>query len=223
MKLLKIVVAAVLALTASCLWAQDGLRGAVARASALPQTILHSPFAQTLAAADFDGDKKPDGAILLDASWPRPESSFRTIEVHFTGRGNADLTFQSAETALSISAVDVNGDGTIDIVVEHSVTHKRLHVWLNDGRGRFRKVGAEIFSSGVESNPERMESPPQRAGSPAFCLPSQRGPEVAGLTAGPRLCLSSSFTVEVRRPRPPNRAGAVALNSQRAPPFPSSL
>lgn len=210
-------------LAASSLWAQDGLAGALLRTSAAPPSILQSPFAQTLAAADFDGDNKPDGAILLDPNWLRPQSSFRTIEVHFTDRRNTDLTFQSSEHDLTISALDVNGDGTIDIVVEQSFTHKRLHVWLNDGLGRFRKVRAETFPSTEKRDQERLESPPQQPDCPAFCLPSQRGPEVASLTAGPLLYLSLSYTAQTLRAGTPIRLGALAPNSQRAPPLARSL
>ena len=219
---LKIVVI-VLALTGSSLWAQDGLAGALSRATDGPPTILQSPFAQTLAAADFDGDNKPDGAILLDPNWLRPQNSFRTIELHFTGHKDTDLTFQSTEADLTISALDVNGDGTIDIVVEQSFTHKRLHVWLNDGRGRFRKVRAESFPSTEERSQERLESPAQQPDCPAFCLPSQRGPEVASLAAGPLLYLPCLFTAQALGSRPPIGAGAVAPNSQRAPPLIRSL
>jgi hypothetical protein len=60
----KLGAATVLMLAAGVLHAQDGLEGAVVRLNraasfAQPVTALSGP---TLAAADFDGDNKPDGA-----------------------------------------------------------------------------------------------------------------------------------------------------------------
>lgn len=219
---LKIVIA-VLALTGSSLWAQDGLAGALSRASASQQGVFRSPLAQTLAAADFDGDNKPDGAVLLHENWARLQSSFRAIELHFTGRKNTDLTFQSTEDDLTLSALDVNGDGTIDIVVEQAFTHKRLHVWLNDGRGGFRKVRSEDFQFAAPENPQRLESPARRPNSPAFCLASQCGPETAILTASPRLRLSSWGSAHARPCGSPPGWGATAPGSPRAPPSAKSL
>jgi hypothetical protein len=214
---LKIVVTA-LALTASSLWAQDGFQGALGRVNLTPLN-LGTAFSRTLAAADFDGDNKPDGAILIDYGWLRPQSSSRKIELHFTSRGNTVLTFESNETTLAISALDVNGDGATDIVVEQPFTHKRRHVWLNDGRGGFRKVRSEDFPATEDGNPEGLESPSQRAYGPTLCLPPQRGSEIAILTA----CSSpyrSTFAREHALPFVVTlKLHAVASNSSRAPPL----
>ena len=86
---LKIVLVA-LALTAS-LWAQDGLEGALSRANLASPANLGMPFSQTLGAADFDGDNKPDGAVFIDHGRLWSQSSFRTIELHLTGHGNTNL------------------------------------------------------------------------------------------------------------------------------------
>lgn len=218
---LKIVVAA-LALTAS-LWAQDGIEGALSRANLVLPAHFGTPFSQTLAAADFDGDNKPDGAVLVDHDWLRPQSSFRTIELHFTGRLNTDLAFESNEIALAISALDVNRDGATDIVVEQPFTHKRLQVWLNDGRGAFRKGRVEDFPSADAGNHERIESPSQRTECPALCLPSQRGSEIAILTAYPLPYRSSSAREHTLPFVAPLGLRAVAPNSPRAPPLSQSL
>ena len=216
-------VVAVLALAASSVWAQDGLKGALSRANLASPANLGTPFSQTLAAADFDGDNKPDGAVLVDHGWLRPQSGFRTIELHFTGRGNTDLSFESNETALAISALDVNGDGATDIVVEQPFTHKRLQVWLNDGRGGFREVRSEDFPSAEAGNHERLESPSQRPDGPALCLPPQRSSEIATLTACPLPYRSSSAGEQALPFGSPIEARAVAPNSPRAPPLSEPL
>ncbi len=72
------IVVTVLALTASSLWAQDGIQGALAQVSFTDPVNFGTPFSQTLAAADLDGDNKPDGAVLIDHGWLGPQSNFRT-------------------------------------------------------------------------------------------------------------------------------------------------
>ncbi|HWC16232.1 MAG TPA: VCBS repeat-containing protein [Terriglobales bacterium] len=160
--------------------AQDGVQGALPRANLTSN--LARPFQQTLAVADFDGDKKPDGAVLINGSLLLHDSGVRKIELHFTGRANTDLSFESNQTDLAISALDVNRDGAADIVVEQSFTHKRIQVWLNDGRGGFRKVRSEDNVVDLATH-ERAESPSQQPDNSAICLPSQRDSETAILTA----------------------------------------
>jgi hypothetical protein len=215
---LKIAVAA-LALTASSLWAQDGLPGALSRSNLASSANLLTPFGQTLAFADFDGDHNPDGAVLLDRDGRQPQSSFRTIELHFTGRLNIDLALESSETALAISALDVNRDGAADIVVEQSFTHKRIQVWLNDGRGGFRKVRSEDFPSADAGNCERLESPSQPTDFPAIGLSPQRASDLAISTP----CTLASGCSSAREQAPPSElivgSRAAAPSSSRSPPL----
>lgn len=213
----KLVVAAALALTAHQVCAQDGLEGAWSRASLASPTNLGTPFSQTLAAADFDGDNKPDGAVLVDDAWIRAQYGSRRIEIHFTGRGNGDLTFESNETSLAIVALDVNKDGATDIVVEQPLTCKRLQVWLNDGRGEFRKVRSEDFPSADVENHGRHASPSQWPDCSALCLPPQRGYETAILAACPSSYCSSSARQQALPFGSPIGSRAVAPNSPRAP------
>ncbi len=215
---LKIVLAA-LALTASSLWAQDGLTGALARMNLAAPANLGRPFSQTLAAADFDGDNEPDGAVLIDYGWLRPQSSSRKIELHFTRRSDAILTFESNEAELAISALDVNGDGATDIIVERPLTHKRLQVWLNDGRGGFQKGRVEDFPSASPDTGERLQSPSPQADCPVVCLGAQRGPETATLAVSPQLYRSTSVGNQALPFGLPIESRAAAPNSARAPPL----
>jgi hypothetical protein len=219
----KIVVAAALILIVPWGCAQDGLEGALSRANLVSPANRAIPFNQTLAAADFDGDNKPDGALLVDYGWLQPQRGFRTIELHFTGHGNTDLSFESNETTLAVLALDVNRDGATDIVVEQPFTHKHRQVWLNDGHGNFRKVRSEDFPSAEAGDHERLESPSQQPDSPALCLPPRRGFEIAILTAYPLRYRSSSARVQAPPIESPIRSQAVAPNSPRAPPLSKSL
>jgi hypothetical protein len=172
----KFVFGALLALLAPCLWAQDGLKGA------LSQAKFSGPFEQRLAVADLDDDKKPDGAVLLDSGPSRPQSSFR-LELHFTGHPNAEFTFESSERALTLAAWDVDHDGETDIVVEQALTHKPLYVWINKGNGDFHQGRVQDFPSlGLRSR-EQLQPPSSQTDCLAQCLPAQRGFEIAILTA----------------------------------------
>lgn len=161
-------------LAATSLWAQDGLRGAASKIGSTP-SLLRNSFEHRFVAADLDNDQKPDGAVLLDAGNLNGQKLFR-IELHFTAGENNELTFESNETALTLSALDVNQDGAPDIIVEQAFTHKRVQVWLNDGHGLFRKARSEDFPS--------APAPSCQWGSPlhwqvdlALTLPSKLGSE----------------------------------------------
>src|SRR6516165_2236476 len=122
--------------------AQDGLGGALSGSTKAAHAVPE--FLTQIAAADFDNDQKPDGAILLESGLQNGKRFFR-IELHLTADSNREITFSSAESELSISALDVNRDGIPDLIVEQAFTHKRLQVWLNDGHGRFRQARPEDF------------------------------------------------------------------------------
>lgn len=168
---------AALVLLTPTLWAQDGLRGALAKDHTSTQLLPHD-LGQRIVAADFDNDHKPDGAVLLESGPLNGRRSFR-IELHITAGKNNELLFSSAETALSISAIDVNRDGAPDIVVEQAFTHKRLGVWLNDGHGSFRKVKSEDYPSETESA-TRWQGQAPGQNCQALWLPTKIGSEVAG-------------------------------------------
>lgn len=159
-------------LVAPVLWAQDGLEGAVSKVGHGPG-LLPNSFEHRFVAADFDNDQKPDGAVLLDAGNLNGQKLFR-IELHVTAGENNELTFESNETALTLSALDVNQDGAPDIIVEQAFTHKRLQVWLNDGHGLFRKVRSEDFPSAPASS-RQWGSPLHWQVDLSLTLPSKLG------------------------------------------------
>jgi len=219
---LKLAFLSALFLAAPLVRAQDGVQGALPRGNLAAN--FASPFQQqTLAVADFDGDHKPDGAVLIDSGLLLTQSGFRTIELHFTGRANTDLTFESNQNTLAISALDVNRDGAADIVVEQSVTHKRVQVWLNDGRGGFRKVRSDDYPFLDPGTRERADSPSERPDPSAIGLPTQRGSEIAFsrvgvLPCGPSLFGERALTFSFR-----SSSLALASISSRAPPFTFAL
>jgi hypothetical protein len=173
--------AAVLSVAAPHLYAQDGFAGALLR-SPLPSASSVGHFGPTIAAADFDSDSKPDGVVLLDAPGFRAKHGVRTIEVHLSGRPNTELSFQSSDAVLAISAQDVNRDGATDIVVEQPLTHRRVQVWLNDGHGDFRQVRSEDFPVPDFIDHQGLDYPSQSPDARVMLLPP-RASDTGALSA----------------------------------------
>lgn len=207
-----VILFSLLALCAPAGWAQDGLRGAWSRNSHGASII--SAFAE-VAAADFDNDQKPDGAVLLRAGQVDGQRSFR-IELHLTAGRNSSISFYAAETDLSVSALDVNRDGAPDIVIERALTHERVKVYLNNGNGEFQP-SSEQFAAWDDSAPGWRATISVQDLPVAF-LPPARGFEVAeskstivadGQNAGEPASWSEALPVQ---------CGPSSASATRAPP-----
>jgi hypothetical protein len=213
---LKVIV--LLALT-PCLWAQDGLHGALKSANAselLPSSFGSKLVAAELVAADFDDDQKPDGALLFDAGAISGQKMYR-IELHLSAGENRNLMFAANDPALRVSALDVNQDGIPDLIVEQVFTHKRLQVWLNDGHGRFRQARAEDFPAPSDA-PFRWHALFDGQASPAVSLPSRfENHQTVRLIEVLRFDSSSSRWRVLPQPLDADESTVTAL-SPRAPP-----
>lgn len=206
------VLATTLTLVGSPLWAHDGLEGALPRANLGSALNLSAPFGQMLAIADFDNDHEPDGAVLSDSGWIRGLKSFR-IEFYLSGSNTIELSFESTETTLRLTALDVNHDGATDVVVEQPFTHKRLYVWLNDGHGGFYQGRVEDFPSLEVSSGQRMWGPSLRTDCPAVCLPQHRVTEMTMVAAS---------SLRSRSPSADDFRGLSLASSATCRPFSSS-
>ena len=205
--------------------AQDGLEGSLSRASvAQPfRTGLGRLFSQTLAVADFDNDHKPDGAVLLNSVPFHSRNSFR-IEVHLSASNNAELAFESSESALSITAWDINKDGATDVILEQPLTHRRLYVWLGDGRGGFHKGRIEDFPSAPASTGQEATAPILRTDYPILSFPPQRGFESTLLKTSHISGRPPSTEQFETAPLNASRSSRVIAHlSSRAPPLSPSL
>jgi len=191
-------VAIILLLASPFLRAQDGVQGAFEQAghTGFARLRLEPIHGSTLAVADFDGDNKLDGAVILETGPFLASTSFQ-IDLHFTDRRNQNISFESSESDITVAALDIDRDGDFDIVIEQSLTHKRLQIWLNDGHGNFEKGRVEDFPPAAAPTGEHLASS-QRADGPVLSLATQRTFEttlIASHIAG----------------RPPSEVGVAAL------------
>jgi hypothetical protein len=149
--LIRAVVLLAMATSLATLHAQDGLSDVFSRLN-FSYDLNSSLLGPSIATADFNRDTHPDGAVLL-----RSKNTFR-IEVHFRFTRTRSITFDSNLHALAIAALDVNHDGTPDLVVEEPFSHRRLFIWLNDGNGFFHSARVNDYPAVSEDTFERIAS-----------------------------------------------------------------
>lgn len=197
------------------LWAQDGLTGAVSK-SGNASALLHTSFGSKLVASDFDNDQRPDGALLRDAGIIGGQKMYR-VELHLSAGENSDLLFAASDPALTISALDVNKDGSPDLVVEQAFTHRRVRVWLNDGHGKFRQARVEDFP-GAPDAPLHWQAPNPAQAYLIVGLPSRFETHQAAQLLKVLRFDSSSSHWRVRREEQSRNQILSTSASPRAPP-----
>ena len=150
-------------LLAAALHAQNGLSDAVALVRATPD-FCSTLFGPSLVTADFNNDRQPDVAFLL-----RAKNTFR-IEVHLGRQRISRLAFASSLSNLEIAALDINHDGSPDLVVEDPFSRQLLFVWLNDGSGSFHAVEVDHLPAQLEKqDPGFVPASHRRDYLPAAC------------------------------------------------------
>jgi hypothetical protein len=174
-------------------------------------------FGRTLAVANLDDDKKPDGAVLVDSG--RLHNGRFKLQLHFTDRPNIELTFESTQQALTVAAWDIDNDGDTDLVVEEAITHKPLYVWINEGHGVFREGRVQDLRSLAFTTNEGVQSPCGQPDSQALCLSTQRGFELAILTTPLLARPPSTSETQARATHFSFISRTRAPNPPRAPPL----
>lgn len=134
-----------LSLSAPPLRAQDWGVGAPA-AGADRCNLSSERFSERFIVADFNNDQEPDSITLMRLGQHGGKNVFG-VRVCDSGQTASLLTFESNEPSIVVTAIDVNRDGSPDIVVEQRYTQRRFEVWLNDGRGGFHKADVADFAN----------------------------------------------------------------------------
>lgn len=84
--------------------------------------------------ADLDGDQRPD---IVVANRGGPDNLAENLICHNDGHGRfPSCTVFSKDSATTIAAADIDGNGSIDLIVPHR-DRGQSYLYLNDGAGRF--------------------------------------------------------------------------------------
>jgi len=101
--------------------------------SALAQGSTH------FAIADFDGDLRPDLAMIRVTRNGAPTTEY-SLELKFSSGKRAPIGLIGPAGGLEVSPEDVNGDQFADLVITSVVDREFVAILLNDGKGNFRQV-----------------------------------------------------------------------------------
>ena len=111
---------------------------------------------QSFAIADFDGDRRPDFAIVQDGTGGAFPDYW--IRLELSASAQQSFRFDAPAGGLRIEARDVNGDHALDLVLRTAWVNKPVAVLINDGHGTFSKAAPEAFPELSNSQQARWSS-----------------------------------------------------------------
>jgi hypothetical protein len=134
-------------------------KAGIPEANGLTRTLFHSGPNFTI--ADFDGDLRPDFAIVEAGGTSSSESSY-WIHFELSSGAKQAVTLRAPVGGIQLSSRDVNGDKIIDLVVSTTWLDRPVAVLLNDGHGNFTVSDparfAEVFrEDGLHCSYSRAE------------------------------------------------------------------
>lgn len=114
------------------------------------------------AIADFDGDWKPDLALVETTGLHRLQADYA---IHFQFSAGASLSvFLSAPSGgIRLAAQDVNGDDLPDLVVSSALDERVVAILVNQGHGQFSRAEPTSYLR-VPPDPDRFF----RSGDPSI-------------------------------------------------------
>jgi len=124
------------------------------------------------AMADFTGDSHPD-LVTLELDRLDSSTAYYLIEIQLTEGGHQSLRLTAPARGLVITAKDVTGDGTLDLVVRAVGSQAPVAVFLNDGCGRFSPREPTPFARKLQDVPagSAFTSAPQQFFAAAVITP----------------------------------------------------
>lgn len=103
------------------------------------------------AIADFDGDWKPDLALVEPTNLHRQQSDY-AIRFQFSAGSELSLIVSAPTGGLRVAARDVNGDDLPDLVLSSALDERVVAILLNQGHGRFSKAEPATYA-GIPPDP----------------------------------------------------------------------
>jgi len=123
------------------------------QAQTAPVRSLGHSFGSRLpfAAADLDGDQRPDLANVETDGHVAGEVDYQ-IQLKLSSTGNRSFEVRGPSGGLAIEARDVNGDNAVDLVVSSAYFGRPVAVLLNDGHGSFSQAEPSDFPAAFSSS-----------------------------------------------------------------------
>jgi len=123
-----------------------------------------SPYGSFLAAADLDGDRRPD--VATAGSSRRDSTGYALdITIRLSSLQTDAITVRTAQMAGRFFLRDLDGDSDRDLIVE-SFDHEPLAVMLNDGGGHFHAANVDDYRAKLQRPESRsIETPPLESDS----------------------------------------------------------
>jgi hypothetical protein len=114
--------------------------------------ILSRLSGTRFAIADFDGDWKPDLALVETANFRRVQANYA---IHLQLSAGSDLSFliDAPDGGVRVAARDVNGDSFPDVVVSSVSDERVVAILLNDGHGKFSRAEPSSYL-GIATDPD---------------------------------------------------------------------
>jgi hypothetical protein len=168
------------------------------------------------AIADFDGDLRPDLAMIRVSRYGAPQTEY-SLELKFSGGTRAPIGLIGPAGGLEVYPQDVNGDQIADLVITSVMDAEFVAILVNDGKGNFTQVDRSSYPNVGKRASSQILSPADPA-SYQFAVAQNRnlsGDEV--LPGRWRRHLQDSFELAQSATREPQDSPAQ-FQSGRAPP-----
>jgi hypothetical protein len=168
------------------------------------------------AIADFDGDLRPDLAMIRVSREGAPDAQY-SLELQFSSGKRPPIGLIGPAGGLEVSSQDVNGDQIADLVITSVVDSEFVAILLNDGKGNFTQVDRAEYP-GVGKRPSSRYLAPSESG--LYELAVSRSRWQFGAEPRPAFgqhCNETSAVLSEGLEKPA-RYSAFLLRSGRAPP-----
>ena len=198
-----------------CLVLGFTLYGSAASANHHGPPVSPVQVASQFAIADFDGDSRPDLAIVQVGQIGRQDTHYSIgIQLSTGGRQTVGVTAPSG--GLRLDSRDVNGDKFLDVIVTTVWTNLPVAILLNDGRGNFSQSDPSTFEGAFWTSDTSWTSPADTEDADGVLLPRHSSGDCEEARSASSSRNPSSLLVSVVPPGPTRFRIVTSLG--RAPP-----
>ncbi|HUI51279.1 MAG TPA: VCBS repeat-containing protein [Terriglobales bacterium] len=168
------------------------------------------------AIADFDGDLRPDLAMIRVSRYGAPQTEY-SVELKFSTGSRSPIGLIGPAGGLEVFPQDVNGDQFTDLVITSVMDAEFVAILLNDGKGNFTRVDRAEYPLVGKHTDSRLLAP---LGSTHFQFALGQGRNWFGdeeHPSGRQIPHPNSFELAQASTHAPIES-AARWNSGRAPP-----